>query len=66
MEFNEIADRLHLSTTQVRMAYYTGVRKLRKELAKRGIKYHDYFYFHQDITPRYIGSGRVIEERVGE
>ncbi|HEG8090907.1 TPA: hypothetical protein SFZ51_000469 [Campylobacter jejuni] len=66
MEFNEIADRLHLSTTQVRMAYYTGVRKLRKELAKRGIKYHDYFYFHQDIAPRYIGSGRVIEERVGE
>ena len=66
MEFETIAKRLNLSTTQARMAYYTGTRKLKRELAKRGIKYHDYFYFHQDITPRYIGSGRIIEERVGE
>lgn len=34
------------------MAYYTGMRKLRREMAKRDIRYYDYFHYFQETIHR--------------
>lgn len=49
MTFDMIAQKLGLSVAEVRMAYTTGMRKIKKELVRRRIKYTDYFNTSREI-----------------